>query len=209
MVSYGIHLSLAFLFCFVLLVDNVLIPAFRSGHKSCSVTSWLLKHHSACLWSSLIFALTLSVASLLQWIDHESNGVYENFAIVQALLMTYFSLVLITVAHYCPINRPRLFGLIFIATTVFSSYPVFRPAVSGRGSSLLAACIAYAWENDKVWKYATIEPFSSEGRLFLGLTTVVAALLICAWLVLRRHKLSYTCADESVSIASILIYGIV
>ena len=184
--SYGIHLFLAILFSSVLIAEVQVIPSFRKGCKSSLIHHVLDAHLDTCLWSSLLVALTISLAGSVQIVTHSLTGTYHGFAVMRAVATTYWSFLLVCVSYYKPIKRPVLFWLVLLATTTFAMTPFLVISTGATGENVLQACFDYATMNDAAWKDTAIRPFDVGGRVYLGVSLWLVFVVLTSWLLLRR-----------------------
>src|SRR5436190_16915425 len=104
-VSYGMQLAIALIFWAVMFIDDTAIPTFFPGYRRTAVTNWLSQHQQTCLWSQLLFTLTLCLAGFGRRPQKKLGGVYENVGIIRSTAMAVLNLVLTVVSVYRPIYR--------------------------------------------------------------------------------------------------------
>ncbi|RYP90224.1 hypothetical protein DL770_003645 [Monosporascus sp. CRB-9-2] len=187
-VSYGVHLSVAILFAAVLIMERWIIPTLRPDYKRSLLYNLLDRHHDTCLWSSLVTTLSICIAGSAQVLTRSTTGAYQGFAIMQAVYVTYGSLLLVCASHHRQLKRPSLFGVGLLLTSVSAGLPFFTIASRSEGENTLMACTWLAYALDTAWKDAVITPFDTTERALGGLTCTLAALLLGCWLILRRYE---------------------
>ena len=190
LVSFVIFFSIALLFCFPIIIDSVLIPAFWRGkeeYKPTWFTVWLQELHNSCLWTAVFYTLALSIAAFLQYMAHQTSGIYENAAIIHAILVSFGCQQLIIVAYYDKFKKPIFFGVVMVITIAFGIYPTFMPAfgTSKWISVLLDTCQDYLKANGLSSNTTVITPYTSADKIALGCGAAVCVILFCAWLSLR------------------------
>ena len=182
--SYGMQSALAIIFWVVMFIDDTAIPSLVPAYRPTAVTNWLSQHQQTCLWTQLLFTLTLGFAALIRQWEQQQSGVYEGSGIVGSVIITVLNLVLTVVSVYRPIYRWILFALCFMATLACALAVKLRRPWTTRLSHVLQSCVDYAFEKNMPWRFGAIKPFytSSVYRRFLDMGLVV--LLLVLWLIL-------------------------
>ena len=184
------YFFLALLFHFPIVIDSVLVPAFKRGkppHNPTCLTTWLQTHHTTCLWSALFYTLTLSVAAFLQKINNQSSGLYENYSIIQAIKISSGSQLLILAAYYEKFTRLKFFGMALLVTTVLGAYPTLWPALSDPkwSEDFIGACKKYMNTHEVPPGTTIIGSYTTTARTELFTSLFGYVILFCAWWSLR------------------------
>ena len=187
MISYAQEIVLALLVSSFVIIDSQVIRVFRPNHRITPVTSWLLNHHHTCLWTSLLFTFTFSLAGFVRQ-QGDMMGIWESSSIISTIAITYPCLVLITVSFYRPLSRPRLFAATFILTTAFSLVVVLRPIWVARTEHILQVCVDYSQNAGTPWRKGAIGPYRI-AELIISIVVIVAAL--STWLFLRQDTIKW------------------
>src|ERR1700743_153283 len=108
MLSIWMQIFFSVLFFAFHFIDAIFIPVFKASHKPSGVTTWLKPHQSTCLYTSLLFTFTVSLAVTIYQIAHESNGFYTTMAVVFSISISYLSLLIMCLSCYQTIARPKL-----------------------------------------------------------------------------------------------------
>lgn len=189
--SLGIQFALALLFWIFLFIDGTVVPTFVRKHTRTAVTACLSEHEQVCLWTQLLFSLSLCIAGLAANAERNLIGMFDVLAVNKSVIVTFLSLLLTTVSVYRPIYRCWLFAAGFITNLGCGLVLVFPRApkwIAGT-NLLLAACDKYAQEHSLPWSSGVLSPTYKAG--FVGSIIEIGCilLLVCLWALLRQWKL--------------------
>ena len=187
MISYAQEIVLALLVSSFVTIDNQVIEVFRPNHRITAVTSWLLNHHHMCLWTSLLFTFTFSLAGFVKQ-QGDMMGIWESSSIVGTISITYPCLTLVTISFYGPLSRPRLFAATFTLTTALSLAVVLQPIWDARTEHILQVCADYSQNTGAPWRKGAISPYQS-AEFIVAIVVIIVALLI--WLLLRQDTIKW------------------
>ncbi|KAI9775364.1 MAG: hypothetical protein M1839_001280 [Geoglossum umbratile] len=181
-ISSGVQIALAVLYWVGVFVAGTAVPAFYPAASGLKIVAWLRGNHQTCLWSQLVFSLTLSLAGLVR--QSRPGGVYESSAIINSVATAFICLLLTMISFYESVVRWVLFTVGFLATVACALGAVVMPMRTAKMENVLQACRDYAAENNMPWRAAAVSPFHAGGlwEVFLSIGFVV--LLSCMWLFL-------------------------
>ena len=168
-------------------IDNQVIGVFRPNHRITAVTLWLLNHHHMCLWTSLLFTFTFSLAGFVRQ-QGDMMGIWEIFSIIRTISITYPCLILLTISFYGPLSRPRLFAATFTLTTTLSLAVVLRPIWDAGTKHILQVCADYSQNTGAPWRKGAIVPHKS-AEIIVAVVVIIVALLI--WFLLRQNTIKW------------------
>jgi hypothetical protein len=217
------QLAIAMLYWAFLFADHTAIPAYRSWatgkvvilssrtpqsaaqcndcpkYQTTAISTWLYQHYQTCLWSHLLFTLSLCLAGVVRHVQQgQELDVFEGVAIRGSVAISVCSLLLTAVSAHQRIERSILFRLGFCFTLLCALVVEIFPIIAGRPRStgyILQACIDYADRNNLPWKMGAVRPFDAAGITVLSVTMGLLLLLQVVWLLLRRLERRETVCD--------------
>lgn len=174
------------LFFVFLFIDTTFITIFRPSHKPNPISAWLEPHHQTCLYSSLLFTFTLTLATTIYEFNHETTGVYDSIMMIYNVACTFFSLLVNTVSCYEPIKRPRLFALGLTIIIALSSTASLYVVVTLHGLNVIQACRDFSVNEDLRWQNAAPYLSRREGYVEILTSILSGAVVVAVWLLLRQ-----------------------
>jgi len=186
-VSYIIHMLIAFPLALVLITEDLILPSLKRGYAPSPVRHLLARHHDVCLWTSLLFTLSICLGGAVQVLTDAISGPTQGIEVIQSVYVTYTGLVLICISYYDrSLGRPRLFALALLATSVLAAIPFGEISSQTEGEDVLQACLTLV--NSGSPESAIIGPFNTEGRALNWLNFVLYWLSLACWLMLLRFE---------------------
>jgi hypothetical protein len=183
------QIALAVLYWAGVFVAGTAAPAFYPAASGLKTVRWLRGNHQTCLWSQLVYSLTLCLAGLVR--QCHPKGVYESSAILGSVSMTFICLLLTVISFYESVVRWVLFTVGFLATVACALGVVMMPMRTAKREHILEACWDYAGEHNLPWKMGAILPYHGSSRLWWSFLSIgFTALLLCMWLFLWQMRRS-------------------
>jgi hypothetical protein len=192
LISYIFQLSLAILFGPIINADIFICSLFTHRRNRISrFVSWLRQRHEMCLWSQLLFAISISLACFVHQAQ-DSCSIYETSIITHLAGLNVTSFVLTMSAYLFPIRRVFVFApgvaAVYVFTGMTEYLHVARKRPFGR---ILKACRDVAVEKELPWRKDLVEPFE-ESTVYPPLFAFTGLILgltgLWLWLWYRRGR---------------------
>jgi hypothetical protein len=172
-------------------MDATFIPIFKPSHKPTAVTAWLKPHQQTCIYSSLLFTFTLSLATTIYQLMRETNGIYDSTVVFYNLDLTYTSFLIITLSCYEPFTRPKLFTLGFAVTGILAFISALYPIITLKDVNTTRACMDFSYRENLAWRSAAPLLLKEVAYEQLTPSTISIILFSALWVWLRRLLLHY------------------
>lgn len=198
LVSLGLQYAIAILFWLAGYMDQLFVPTF--WHYSPAPLSIGLTnlHHQNCLWSQLVFCLSLSLAGLVRQVQRREHvDAFESASIPTIIPIPICCLVLVTVSYLSrkevgdkPMEKKAIFTATYALALVSGGVAMFGSFWAPRTDRILAECEVFATENNVEWREVALPPMRESLEASLTMIVVLILTVICsisAWYVLQRN----------------------